>query len=151
MGPQALEAHLDQAALFLRGGKDLLKLGQGRHRRFLHVDVHPGFQRCDRQRGMGLDGRGKDDDVDARLCGQQGVKIGEHGDRIGQGAGLRRDGVGHGHQFQGAGRLQPGQVGEVPLAETVHAHQPDPGDGCGCGLQRGGFRGGGMLCDHVGP
>ena len=61
--------------------------------------------------------------------GQQLVQGSKDGHGSAQPAILRRMGIRDGHEFDGAGRLQPGQVGQVPFAEAVDTHQGDPRPG----------------------
>jgi hypothetical protein len=72
---------------------------------------------------MGLDGGGKNDYVDARVSCQQLRQVIENGYRLCQPSLGRRVGVRHGDEFDGAGFLEPCEVGQVPFTEAVDAYQ----------------------------
>jgi hypothetical protein len=107
---------------------------------------------------MGLDGGGKNDDVDARVCCQQLRQVIENGYWLCQPALRRRVRVRHGNKLDGAGFLESRQIGQVPFTEAVDAYQGYAGNGMG---GRGGrsapsrvgavFRGGGWSSHEEGP
>ena len=92
---------------------------------------------------MGLDGRGQDDHVRDRPGSQQLVQGAEDSHGTGKPASLGRVGIGHGHQFQGAGFLEPGKVRQMPFAIAMNAYQGNARWGSCC--WGAGCRGGGLL------
>jgi hypothetical protein len=107
---------------------------------------------------MGLDGGGKNNDVDARVCGQQLREIVENGNRLRKPPLDGRVGVRHGDKFDGAGFLKPCQVGKVAFTESVDAYQGYAWNSRGVsgarvvpGRVHAAFRGGGLLIHEDGP
>ncbi len=128
-GSQALETHLNQLPRGLGCSRHLLELRQGGHGGLFHIHVRACCKRGQCQGRVCLDGRGQDDDVGGRPRGKELIEGGEDSDGAAQAAVLRRMWIGHGHELDGAGGLQPGQITKVLFAEAVYTHQgyPRPG------------------------
>src|SRR3954451_3784860 len=107
---------------------------------------------------MGLDGGGKNNDVDARDSCQQLRQVIENGHRLSQPSLRRRVGVRHGDELDGAGFLEPCKVGEVPFTEAVDAYQSYAWNSSGVSSGRvvparmgAAVRGGGLLSHEDDP